>query len=284
MPNKFQLDMGTMFELHQVCNLDEASAFFSENRYGILMSPFRLPLFRISADAKQIFVNLLILLASFTILALQWSLYGPLTASEIDEIFERCVVRSAETFLATFLVSETVDKAFVLLLIGLLAGRVWAWIGEGRVTWAEQQPSTSSRLRMCFSISLLSSLIFDAFMFTYTAETVMRNDVRRTMPMFAFEFGSLTLSLTLKAARYGLSLTESYLSRRKPSGRQGTETERSISNEKEEYEQDQEHVEDVFEEWGEKRQWILYVRLGIGKNDFEFPFLSLNSYSPIGLS
>lgn len=107
-------------------------------------------------------------------------------------------------------------------------------------------------------------------MFVCTAEAVMQNDVRRTMPMFAFEFGNLTLSSTLTAARYGLSLTELYLSRRKPGGRQGTERERSISNEKEKYEHDQEHVEDVFEEWSGKRQWILYMSLGIGKNDFEF--------------
>lgn len=250
--------------------MDDASAFFSENRYGILMSPFRLLLSEFFTNAKQIYVNLLIFLSSFVILALQWSLYGPLTTPEIDEIFERFVVKTTETFLATFLLRETVDRGYVLLLIGLLVGRVWAWIGQGRVTWAEQQPSTSSRLRVCFSISLLSSLTFDTYMFVYTAEAVMRNDARRTMPMFAFEFGNLTLSSTLTAARYGLSLTEPYLSRRNLNRRQKSERARSISSEKEEYEHDQEPVEDVLEEWSGKRQSTLYVDLGIGKNYFKF--------------
>lgn len=106
---------------------------------------------------------------------------------------------------------EEVGGWFLVMFVGLLVGKVWAWIGEGRVEILEQQPPANPRLfHARLSFSLLLSLAFDLFLLGYAIGTVLRMARPNMMVMFAFEFAVLTISSSSTAARYVISLIELY--------------------------------------------------------------------------
>jgi len=158
-----------------------------------------------------IFANLSVCLALAMILALQWCFYGSIPESEIEEIWAKLVVKTSETLLATALLKETLDEYFMLTFVGLLAGNVWAWMGQGRVKWAEQRLSAWS-LRGRYVTAMSLSLAYNMVMFINTLQASRHN--RRSMPLLAFEFATLTLLTMSSMAHYGLCLMESYIVQR----------------------------------------------------------------------
>ena len=98
---------------------------------------------------------------------------------------------------------------FAVLLFSLLAGKVWGWIGDGRVEILEQQPPASPRL---FHTRLAASLALGIFFDTYMLEYCVRQVLKQTKPdmtlMFGFEFAILTIGSVSTAARYMINLTE----------------------------------------------------------------------------
>jgi len=95
------------------------------------------------------------------------------------------------------------------VVVALLTGKVWGWIGEGRVEILEQQPPANPRLfHIRLSISLLASVIFDLWLMSYTINTVIQQARPNMMVMFLFEFAILTCSSSSTALRYSISLIE----------------------------------------------------------------------------
>lgn len=144
-------------------------------------------------------------------LGLQRLLYGPLRAFEIEQLYEKAWFAITETCLAMTIFREEVGAWFLVMFVGLLVGKVWAWIGEGRVEILEQQPPANPRLfHARLSFSLLLSLVFDISMLRYAIHTVLRMARPNMMVMFAFEFAILTIASSSTAARYIVSLIELY--------------------------------------------------------------------------
>lgn len=142
-------------------------------------------------------------------LGLQRLFYGPLRPIEIEQLYEKAWFAITETCLAMTIFREEVGGWFLVMFVCLLIGKVWGWIGEGRVEILEQQPPSNPRLfHARLSVSLLLSILFDIFMLRYSINTVLRHARPNMMVMFAFEFAVLTVASISTAARYTISLHE----------------------------------------------------------------------------
>ena len=98
---------------------------------------------------------------------------------------------------------------FLVMFVSLLVGKVWGWIGEGRVEYLEQQPPANPRLfHTRLAASLLLSVLFNAYMLQYCVTTVLEQARPDMMVMFGFEFAILTILSSSTAARYAISLVE----------------------------------------------------------------------------
>jgi E3 ubiquitin-protein ligase synoviolin len=96
------------------------------------------------------------------------------------------------------------------MFVALITGKVWGWIGDGRVEILEQQPPPNPRLfHFRLSVSLAISVIYDIWMMSYTINTVIQQARPNMMVMFLFEFTILTTSSISTAIRYLISLHES---------------------------------------------------------------------------
>jgi len=90
-----------------------------------------------------------------------------------------------------------------------LTGKVWGWIGDGRVEVLEQQPPANPRLfHIRLSVSLAMSVLYDMWLMSYTINTVIQQARPNMMVMFLFEFAILTTSSFATAFRYCISLIE----------------------------------------------------------------------------
>lgn len=142
-------------------------------------------------------------------LGLQRLFYGPLRPIEVEQLYEKAWFAITETCLAMTIFREEVGGWFLVMFVCLLVGKVWGWIGEGRVEILEQQPPSNPRLfHARLSVSLLLSALFDIFMLRYSINTVLRHARPNMMVMFAFEFAVLTVTSISTAARYTISLHE----------------------------------------------------------------------------
>ena len=98
---------------------------------------------------------------------------------------------------------------FLVMFISLLVGKVWGWIGEGRVEYLEQQPPANPRLfHIRLALSLVLTVLFDFFMLQYCVHTVISQARPDMMVMFGFEFAILTILSTSTLLRYAIALTE----------------------------------------------------------------------------
>lgn len=114
-----------------------------------------------------------------------------------------------ETGLAMTLFRDEIGGWFLVMLIALMAGRVWGWIGEGRVDFLEQQPPSNPRVfHARLSASLVASLVFSLAMLKYSFDTVVREARPGMMVMFAFEFAILVVQSSATLLRYLISLKE----------------------------------------------------------------------------
>lgn len=145
-------------------------------------------------------------------LGLQRLFYGPLRPIEIEQLYEKAWFAITETCLAMTIFREEVGGWFLVMFVTLLIGKVWGWIGEGRVDILEQQPPANPRLfHARLSFSLFLSLAYGICMLDYSVTTVLRQARPNMMVMFAFEFAVLTITSLSTAARYAISLKEAYI-------------------------------------------------------------------------
>ncbi|KAI9724813.1 MAG: hypothetical protein M1812_000089 [Candelaria pacifica] len=160
----------------------------------------------------MILANLILLCVGACMLGLQRLFYGPLRPIEVEQLYEKAWFAVTETCLAMTIFREEVGGWFLVMFISLLIGKVWGWIGEGRVEVLEQQPPANPRLfHARLSFSLFVSMAFDTFMLNYSVQTVLRQARPNMMVMFAFEFAVLTIASSSTAARYIITLVEALI-------------------------------------------------------------------------
>ncbi|KAJ5114527.1 hypothetical protein NUU61_000286 [Penicillium alfredii] len=160
--------------LHQRANFYSACVYLSQSSANLM-----------------ILTNLCLLATGFLLFWLQRLLYGPLRPIETEQLYERAWFAVTETCLAMTIFRGELGGWFLVMFISLLVGKVWGWIGEGRVEYLEQQPPP---IRYCIT-------------------TVIHQARPDMMVMFGFEFAILSILSTSTAARYAIALVEIYISR-----------------------------------------------------------------------
>lgn len=166
----------------------------------------------LGADELQILTNLALLIVGLFMFGLQRVFYGPLRPIEREQLYEKAWFAVTETCLAMAIFRGTIGPWFGVMFVSLLTGKVWGWIGEGRVEILEQQPPANPRLfhtRLAGSLAL--SVLFDTYMLEYSVKTVLRQARPDMMVMFGFEFAILSIIAISTAVRYFISLTEIYM-------------------------------------------------------------------------
>lgn len=160
----------------------------------------------------QILLNVLLLYASLVLCGLQYLLYGPLGLLEIEELYERFIIKTIETILAAVVLRLEIDGCFMLMFVGILAGKVWTWMGEGRLETHEQQPFLTSKVRCVrFSIALLLSVSFDIFMVMYAVRAIRLSTGPSMMLLGALEFSVMTISSVSTAIHFAFSVTATFI-------------------------------------------------------------------------
>jgi E3 ubiquitin-protein ligase synoviolin len=141
--------------------------------------------------------------------ALQRALYGPLRPIEVEHLSEKAWYAVLDTLLAMPSFREDVGGWLLTMFVLLLAGKVWGWIGEGRVDILEQQPPANPRLfHMRLSTSLAVSVLFNIWMAWYCVDTVLANPRPGMMVIFTFEFTIQIVLSTFTLLRYCLAVAE----------------------------------------------------------------------------
>lgn len=167
---------------------------------------------RLDSRTLQILTNVCLLAVGFFLFWLQRLLYGPLRPIETEQLYEKAWFAVTETCLAMTIFRGELGGWFLVMFVCLLVGKVWGWIGEGRVEFLEQQPPANPRLfHTRLAASLLLSVLFNAFMLRYCITTVLEQARPDMMVMFGFEFAVLTILSSSTAARYSISLVEIYI-------------------------------------------------------------------------
>jgi hypothetical protein len=143
---------------------------------------------------------------------LQRLCFGPLRPTEIEQLYEKAWFAVTETCLAMTIFRDEVGAFFLVMFTALVTGKVWGWIGEGRVELLEQQPPANPRLfHTRLSISLFVSVAYDIWMLSYAVNTVVREARPSMMVMFLFEFAILTVCSLHTSSRYIVSLVEQHV-------------------------------------------------------------------------
>lgn len=141
--------------------------------------------------------------------ALQRLLYGPLRPIEMEQLSEKAWYAVLDTLLAMPTYREDVGGWLLTMFVLLLAGKVWGWIGEGRVDILEQQPPANPRLfHARLASSLTVSVLFDIWMLQFCVESVIADPRPGIMVIFTFEFAILNVCSLFTLSRYLLSLYE----------------------------------------------------------------------------
>ena len=231
----------------------------------------------------QILTNFIFLCACVLLLGLQKLLFGPLRPIEIEQLYERAWLFVTETCLSMTIFKGSFGAWFMVMFFSLLAGKVWGWIGEGRVEILEQQPPANPRLfHIRLAISLSMSVLFAAYMLDFSVRTVLAQAKPDMMVMFGFEFAILTILAVSAAARYSIVLTEIYVVQKQKTARvnelraeraaanetsrtEGQETNPS-TNEERPANTDVDEAEVEVEGWEGKGRWIFYLDLVTGES------------------
>ncbi|CRK27444.1 hypothetical protein BN1708_014824 [Verticillium longisporum] len=234
-----------------------------------------------------ILINFVYLIYGTTVYGLQRIFYGPLRQTEVEQLSERAWFAITETCLAMTIFRDEIGAWFLVMFTALITGKVWGWIGDGRVEILEQQPPANPGLfHTRLSLSLLLSLVYDLWILAYTIRTVIRQARPDMMVMFLFEFAVLATCSARTGVRYLVSIFESrivkqqtktLLEERRREVRQTRENmirqraqELSADGETTADQSDLPREEDVDEMdievpgWEEKGQWILILDLVAG--------------------
>ena len=159
--------------------------------------------------SSQILVNLIFLVYGSFMYGLQRLCFGQLRPVEIEQLYEKAWFAVTETCLAMTIFREEVGAFFLVMFTALVTGKVWGWIGEGRVEVLEQQPPANPRLfHTRLSISLLLSWAYNLWLLRYAVNTVVQEARPTMMVMFLFEFAVQTVSALHTGCRYFISLVE----------------------------------------------------------------------------
>ena len=196
--------------LHERANFYSACVYLAQSNACLMVKHQNAdPCWRLLLIGFQVLTNVALLGVCTGMLGLQRLFYGPLRPIEVEQLYEKAWFAITETCLAMTIFREEVGGWFLVMFVCLLIGKVWGWIGEGRVEILEQQPPPNPRLfHARLSVSLIISTLFDIFMLRYSINTVLRHARPNMMVMFAFEFAVLTITSMSTAARYTISLHE----------------------------------------------------------------------------
>ena len=209
---------------------------------------------------------------------LQRLFFGALRPIEVEQLYEKAWFAITETCLAMTIFREEVGAYFLVMFVCLLIGKVWGWIGEGRVELLDQQPPANPRLfHLRLSSSLLVSILFDMYMLAYSVQTVLRQARPNMVVVFAFEFAVLQVLSLSTAARYAISLYEaSVIQKQTKDRREQIRQERTQAQQQSNASEssaavaaaDNTAVEDLDVDvpgWEEKGRWIYYLDLVTGQ-------------------
>ncbi|GAB7357281.1 hypothetical protein MBLNU459_g8250t1 [Dothideomycetes sp. NU459] len=156
-----------------------------------------------------ILTNLALVCACSFMYGLQRLYYGPLRPVEVEQLSEKAWYAVLDTLLAMPSLRDDVGGWMLAIFVLLLGGKVWGWIGEGRVDILEQQPPQNPRLfHARLSSSLVLSVAFDVYMLQYCLGTVLNDPRPGMMVIFTFEFAILTVFSLFTLSRYVLALLE----------------------------------------------------------------------------
>lgn len=243
----------------------------------------------------QAIVNFVYILYGAFMFGLQRLCFGQLRAIEVDQLSDRAWVAITETCLAMTIFREEIGAWFLFMFTLLVTGKVWGWIGDGRLEVLEQQPPTNPRLfHTRLTVSLIMSSVYDLWLLKYSINTVVQQARPNMMVMFLFEFAVLLTSSLRTNARYLLTIIDSRivasqtakrlherrseLQRQRQDMLREREADQAAGRESSISDSDLPRPEDVDEldievpGWEEKGQWILVLELVSGRLPF-FPFL-----------
>ncbi|GJC88793.1 ERAD-associated E3 ubiquitin-protein ligase HRD1 [Colletotrichum liriopes] len=177
---------------HQRANFYSAMVYLAQSNFCLL-----------------VLVNFIYLIYGTLIYGLQRLLYGPLRQVEVEQLSEKAWFAITETCLAMTIFREEIGAWFLVMFTALVTGKVWGWIGDGRVEVLEQQPPANPGLfHTRLSLSLLLSLIYDTWLLRYTVTTVIQQARPNMMVMFLFEFAVLATCSARTGIRYMVSVME----------------------------------------------------------------------------
>ncbi|POS85994.1 hypothetical protein EPUL_003355 [Erysiphe pulchra] len=157
----------------------------------------------------MILTNLILLIYSTFVYSLQRVWFGPLRPIEIEQLYEKGWFAVTETCLAMTIFREEVGAWFLVMFVALLTGKVWGWIGDGRVEILDQHSPANPRLfHIRLSTSLIMSVFYDLAMMYYIINIVIQQARPNMMVMFLFEFAILTTSSLSTVCRYAIFVME----------------------------------------------------------------------------
>ncbi|KAF2444096.1 hypothetical protein P171DRAFT_521486 [Karstenula rhodostoma CBS 690.94] len=203
---------------------------------------------------------------------LQRLFYGTLRPIETEQLYDKAWFAVSETLLAMTIFRDDIGLWFFAMFLCLLAGKVWQWIGEGRVEFLEQQPPPNPKL---FHARLMSSLVlsvgYDLFMVFYCVDSVLADARAGVMVMFGFEYVLLAIASISTLLRYGLSLVELAITHRQEQARdEAHRVAREQARQRREAaeaagepvaEEEDEDDDDDVPGWEEKGRWVFFLDL-----------------------
>ncbi|KAF2026816.1 hypothetical protein EK21DRAFT_73332 [Setomelanomma holmii] len=222
-----------------------------------------------STGSLMFLVNLMLIVAAGFGYGLQRLFYGPLRPIETEQLYDKAWFAVSETLLAMTIFRDDIGIWFFTMFLCLLAGKVWQWIGEGRVEFLEQQPPANPRL---FHTRLMSSLLlsvgFDIFMMQYCIDSILSDARPGVMVMFGFEYVLLAIASISTLLRYTLALVELFIIHRQEKAREETRrvareqaAQRAAADGAEAPVEEEDDDEPEVPGWEEKGRWVFYLDL-----------------------
>ncbi|OAK95261.1 hypothetical protein IQ06DRAFT_298098 [Phaeosphaeriaceae sp. SRC1lsM3a] len=222
-----------------------------------------------STGSLMFLVNLMLIVAASFGFGLQRLFYGRLRPIETEQLYDKAWFAVSETLLAMTIFRDDIGMWFFTMFLCLLAGKVWQWIGEGRVEFLEQQPPADPKLfHTRLMSSLLLSVAFDIAMMQYCINSILSDTRPGVMVMFGFEYVLLAIASISTLLRYTLSLIELVITTRQEKAR---EEARRLTRDQAAQRAAAEGTDNPAEEeddddgdvpgWEEKGRWVFYLDL-----------------------
>jgi E3 ubiquitin-protein ligase synoviolin len=218
-----------------------------------------------STGSLMFLVNLMLIVAASFGYGLQRLFYGPLRPIETEQLYDKAWFAVSETLLAMTIFRDDIGMWFFAMFLCLLAGKVWQWIGEGRVEFLEQQPPANPKLfHSRLMSSLLLSVAFDVFMMQYCVDSILSDARPGVMVMFGFEYVLLAIASISTLLRYTLSLVELFITNRQEKAREEARRvarEQATQGTAAANDDDDDDDEGDVPGWEEKGRWVFYLDL-----------------------